>query len=220
MVLGPFASAADTVDVSHGGERYVPLVDPYNAAMHLGHMASYKYALRYAHGRRVLDVGCGTGYGAHYLASYGARRVVAVDVDQVALDYARVAYSHPCVHYQCCDGQRLPFADASFDFVFSSQVIEHMPDTRAFLTEIKRVLEPQGACLIITPNKNLFSPDSGGEPNEFHINEMNLEEFEALGRDVFPDVVFPGMIQDLSQHQGVQPGVGRSGHLVNAFRSR
>jgi len=151
MISGPFASALDVAHVAAGGERYVPLVDPYNAAMHLGHMASYRHALLYAYGRQVLDLGCGTGYGAHYLASYGARQVVAVDVDPVALDYARQAYDHPRVEYQRCDGQRLPYADASFDFVFSSQAIEHVPDPEAFLREINRLLKQNGACLIITP---------------------------------------------------------------------
>jgi ubiquinone/menaquinone biosynthesis C-methylase UbiE len=201
MSLGPFSSEGDIVDIAHRGERYVPQIDPYKAAMHLGHMASYKYALRFAYGRQVLDLGCGVGYGAHYLASYGASRVVAVDVDGVALDYARASYSHPCIHYQRCDGQRLPFADAAFEFVFSSQVIEHMPDTRAFLTEIKRVLKPQGACLITTPNKHLFSPDPAGGPGRFHISEMTPKQFELLGRGVFPGAQMVGIPQNSLQIQ-------------------
>ena len=196
MALGPFASEAGIVNIAHGGERYVPQIDPYKAAMHLGHMASYKYALRYAYGREVLDLGCGVGYGAHYLASYGARRVVAADVDGVTLDYARATYSHPCIHYQRCDAQRLPFADVAFEFVFSSQVIEHMPDTRAFLTEIKRVLKPQGACLITTPNRHLFSPDPSERPCGFHINEMTPQQFELLGRGIFPGVQMVGIPQN------------------------
>ena len=61
---GPFANPEEVSEISNKGERYVPLVYSYNAAMHLGHMASYKLALRYAYGRKVLDLGCGTGYGA------------------------------------------------------------------------------------------------------------------------------------------------------------
>jgi hypothetical protein len=174
-------------------------VNPYNAAMHLGHMASYKHALRYAYDRQVLDLGCGTGYGAHYLASYGARRVVAVDVDPVGLDYARQAYAHPRVEYQCCDGQELPFGDASFDFVFSSQAIEHMPDPEAFLRESSRVLKQDGACLITTPNRLLYSPDPTKGPGEFHISEMSPEEFEAVGRAVFPHLEMAGIPQNCLQ---------------------
>ena len=199
MISGPFASALDVAHVAAGGERYVPLVDPYNAAMHLGHMASYRHALLYAYGRQVLDLGCGTGYGAHYLASYGARQVVAVDVDPVALDYARQAYDHPRVEYQRCDGQRLPYADASFDFVFSSQAIEHVPDPEAFLREINRLLKQNGACLIITPNRLLFSPNSASGTNEFHISEMSPDEFEAVGRAVFPRLEMAGIPQNCLQ---------------------
>ncbi len=201
MALGPFGSEADIVNIAHGGERYVPQVDPYKAAMHLGHMASYKYALRYAYGREVLDLGCGVGYGAHYLASYGARRVVAADIDEMALDYAHAVYFHPCIDYQRCDAQRLPFADAAFEFVFSSQVIEHMPDTKAFLREIKRVLKSRGACLVTTPNKHLFSPDLAEGLGGFHINEMTPKQFELLGRGVFPDVQMVGIPQNSLQSQ-------------------
>jgi len=46
MYYGPFATSEDVSIISNQGERYVPLVDPYSAAVHMGHMASYRYALR------------------------------------------------------------------------------------------------------------------------------------------------------------------------------
>ena len=194
--IGPFAAEADAAGVSHEGERYVPQIDSYNAAMHLGHMATYKHALRYVYSRHVLDIGCGCGYGAHYLASFGAHQVAAVDVDRVALDYARTVYAHARVHYGCNDGARLPFADAMFECVISSQVIEHLADPIHFLIEIKRVLKPGGFCLIATPNKDLFSPNRIGSSNVFHVSEMNLTQFEAMGRAVFPHVEMAGIPQN------------------------
>ncbi len=198
---GPFARAADVAAVSHEGERYVPLVEPYSAAMHLGHMAAYKLAMRYAYDRQVLDIGCGTGYGTHYLASFGARRVVATDIDPIALAYAHTTYSHPRVHHQRSAGTQLPYAAASFDLVVSSQVIEHIANPRYFLKEVRRVLKPTGGCLIATPNKELFSPGDGENPNEFHVSEMSIAEFEALGRSVLPFVECVGIPQNcLVQH--------------------
>jgi len=197
MNHGPFVNAEEVVHVSNNGERYVPLADPYQAAMHLGHMASYKQALRYAYGRWVLDLGCGTGYGSHYLASFGAAQVVAADVDVVAINYARTTYTHPRIHYLRLEGnQALPFVDHAFDFVFSSQVIEHIVDPVGSLHEIRRVLKVDGFCLIITPNKDLFSPGLDESSNEFHVSEMNLSEYEKLGRQVFPHVAMAGIPQN------------------------
>jgi ubiquinone/menaquinone biosynthesis C-methylase UbiE len=193
---GPFASLEHIADVCKSGERYVPSIDPYNAAMHLGHMASYKHALRYAWGRHVLEIGCGVGYGAHYLASFGASLVVAIDKDSAALEYARKAYFHSKVHYQQGSGSRLPFADGAFEFVLSSQVIEHLTSPELFLSEIKRVLKPGGFCLVTTPNKDLFSPRDIEGDNVFHVNEMSLSEFETVGRGVFPKVEMAGIAQD------------------------
>jgi SAM-dependent methyltransferase len=194
---GPFSNAEDVSEVSNEGERYVPLVDPYCAAMHLGHMASYKHALRYAYGRKVLDLGCGTGYGSHFLASFGADRVVAADVDKIALDYARKNYFLDRIHYVQLNGNSgLPFDDQSFDFVFCSQVIEHLSAPPGFLQEIRRILKTGGFCLVTTPNKKLFTPDPDQNPNEHHISEMSFSEYKGLGENIFPLVKMAGIPQN------------------------
>lgn len=176
------------------GERHVPSVRRYNAAMHLGHMAAYREALRYAYGRKVLDVGCGTGYGAFFLASYSVNQVEAIDNFVPALDYARQVYAHPRLNFKEGDALELPYPDESFDFVFSSQVIEHVPSSRRFLQEVHRVLRDDGFCLITTPNRLLFSPGKV-DSNPYHINEMSLNEYLAIGKDLFPRVVIRGILQ-------------------------
>lgn len=176
------------------GERHIPLVKRYNAAMHLGHMAAYREALRYAFGRRVLDVGCGTGYGSFFLASYSANWVEALDIHPGALEYARHVYQHPRLRFHEGDALELPFPDLSFDFVFSSQVIEHVTSSEKFLQEIRRVLRPNGFCLITTPNQVIFSP-AGAETNPHHINEMDLNVYQAIGAAVFPKVHYRGIPQ-------------------------
>jgi len=179
--------------ITNEGERYLPDPYTYNAAMHLGHMASYREALRYSYDRRVLDLGCGVGYGAFWLASYGARQVTAVDLGLVALRYAGAAYSHPRLRYAQADALHLPFADASFDFVFSSQVIEHVSSVEQFMREIRRLLAPGGFCLITTPNKDIFSPY--GTDNPHHPTEMTLHDYREVARGVFPRTWFRGIPQ-------------------------
>ncbi len=192
---GAFATAEDVALVGNNGERYVPLVDPYIAAMHLGHMASYRAAVCYSFGRQVLEIGCGTGYGAHYLASFGAAQVVGLDVEEMALQYARQVHAHTRVRYELGDAEDLPFDNATFEFVFSSQVIEHTASPERVLAEIKRVLKPGGFCLVTTPNKGLFSPLSDRSQNRHHTNEMGLAEFETLGQTFFPRVKMAGVPQ-------------------------
>lgn len=192
-----FHAAGPWLDlVSAQSERYVPLVKPYNAAMHLGHMASYRAALRYSYGQTVLDIGCGVGYGDHFLATFGARQVVGIDVSPQTIDYARQVYQHPRVHYLLGDGLTLPFADGSFDFVFSAQVIEHVASVAAFLAEVRRVLKSTGACLIATPNKLLFTPTGGDSTNIYHLSEMDVTAFQEAMRAVFPHVHPYGIAQN------------------------
>jgi ubiquinone/menaquinone biosynthesis C-methylase UbiE len=179
--------------ITNEGERYLPSPRSYNAAMHLGHMASYREALRYAYGRRVLDIGCGVGYGAFWLASYGAQYVTAVDLSHVALQYGQYAYPHPRLRYVQADALHLPFADASFDFVFSSQVIEHVSSVEQFMREMRRLLTIDGFCLITTPNKTIFSPH--GTSNPHHPSEMTWGDYQEVARRFFPRTWLRGIPQ-------------------------
>ncbi|MCP4157162.1 MAG: class I SAM-dependent methyltransferase [bacterium] len=194
----------EAIKILDKGECYIPLVDPYCAAMHLGHMASYKFALRFAYGRKVLDLGCGTGYGSTFLASFGAAEVVGADIAEEAVDYASKYHKHPAARFiLLTDDKTLPFEDGSFDFVFCSQVIEHIENPESLLKEFLRVLNPGGFALVTTPNKTIFSPhaDEHSSSNEFHISEMNLSQYEKLGRRVFPGIKLAGIPQNC-----VKPG--------------
>jgi ubiquinone/menaquinone biosynthesis C-methylase UbiE len=102
-------------------------------------------------GDRVLDLGCGEGVFSQVAVDAGAATVVGADVARAALDRARSA--HPETDFQLVpfDGP-LPFADTSFDLVWSSEVIEHVADTAAWLSEVRRVLAPSGRLLLTTPS--------------------------------------------------------------------
>src|SRR5262245_24719892 len=114
--LGPFARHGPWVDVvTNTGERYLPLVKPYDASIDLCLLARYREALRHGYGQRGLDLGCGTGYGALLLASRGAARVTAVDLGAEGLTSGATVYRHPRLTYAQADGSRLPFASGSFD---------------------------------------------------------------------------------------------------------
>ncbi len=93
-------------------------------------------------GERVLDVGCGEGRFAAELARAGAR-VVGVDVAEEPLRRARAR--HPELDLRLVDGEgSWELADASFDVVWAGEVIEHVADTAAWLSEVRRVLRSGG----------------------------------------------------------------------------
>lgn len=95
-------------------------------------------------GARILEVGGGTGYQALRLQQAG--------FDVVSIDLAGSIYSDKLVFpVQPYDGRNFPFEDKSFDVVFSSNVLEHVPDLPQMHSESMRVLRQGGFCLHIMP---------------------------------------------------------------------
>jgi ubiquinone biosynthesis O-methyltransferase len=168
------------------GERVIPGqvdVDLWNE-----HLARYAFAARLAAGRRVLDAGCGTGYGSATLAQQ-ALSVTGLDVAPDAIVYAREHYGDSGVRYlegSCC---AMPVADAGFDLVVSFEVIEHLADWQTFLEECRRVLAPGGLLVLSTPNRDAYAEArrlSG--PNPFHTHEFAFDEFASALKARFPHI--------------------------------
>jgi 2-polyprenyl-3-methyl-5-hydroxy-6-metoxy-1,4-benzoquinol methylase len=100
-------------------------------------------------GERVLDVGCGEGRFAVELAHAGAD-VVGIDVAEEPLRRARAR--HPELDLRLVDGEGpWELEDASFDVVWAGEVIEHVADTAAWLSQVRRVLRSGGSLLVSTP---------------------------------------------------------------------
>src|SRR5947209_13439233 len=101
------------------GERLIPGqvdVDLLNE-----HMARYAFAARLARGKRVLDAGCGAGYGSAELA-HTAQTVVGIDVSPDAVTFARANYRLPNLTFEQASCTSLPHAEASFDLVIGFEV--------------------------------------------------------------------------------------------------
>jgi tocopherol O-methyltransferase len=161
----------------------------------------------------ILDVGCGIGGSTLYLANKFAAQAVGITLspvqaqrasdraceNQIALQpWERFAdfQARPGVHFQVTDALATPFADSSFDFIWSMESGEHMPDKRAFLQECYRLLKPGGTFLMATwchrSTDNLAGPLTASEQQ--HLNRLyqlyhlpyviSLSDYTELAREV------------------------------------
>ena len=135
---------------------------------------------------RVLDLGCGAGAFSALAAASGAS-TTGVDVAEAALERARSAYPELEFRLVPFEGP-LPFDDSSFDLVWASEVIEHVADTAAWLSEVRRVLAAGGRLLITTPSHGrlrllVHGIERYSEPQGDHLHLYTLRSLRELLRD-------------------------------------
>lgn len=94
---------------------------------------------------KVLEIGGGTGSQAAALQ----RRGVDITSIEMASSNYRHARAFPLIEY---DGEHIPFQDETFDTLFSSNVLEHVPHLDMFQTEMMRVLKPKGRAIHVMPS--------------------------------------------------------------------
>lgn len=108
----------------------------------------------------VLDYGCGPGHDLVGFSEYSRpSRLVGVDVSSSSIAEARKRLElHPAsrVELTCIapDSTSLPFEDGSFDYIHSSGVLHHVPDLQSVLTELRRLLRPQGRMRVMVYNRD------------------------------------------------------------------
>lgn len=190
----PAASPGGRIDdpfLELTGERTLPGIAHENY-WYRRHEAVYRAAaklLKLTAGDRVLDAGCGEGYGGELLRTEHGVDVVAVDYDALAAGHVRRAY--PALRPLRANLVALPLADVCVDAVVTLQVVEHLWDQPLFVRECARVLRPGGRVLLSTPNRLTFSPD--GTTNPFHTRELDAAELRDLGGEGLADVEVLGL---------------------------
>ncbi len=137
-------------------------------------------------GEQVLDVGCGTGTLAMEVARLVGRagRVAGVDpgTQQIARARAKATRRHVPIEFQIGMIEQLPFPDQSFDVVFSTLMMHHLPTPlkRQGLAEIARVLKP-GGRLVIADFKR--KQERQGRAARFHAGGSSIQDLAALASD-------------------------------------
>ena len=137
-------------------------------------------------GVKIIDLGCGDGVLTYELFKKGAK-TYGIDLSDDAIKFAiwkhRSLGSEASFFVESCTDTH--FGAESFDAAVSSDVIEHLTNPRMLLTEIYRVLKPNGLGVISTPIRFTQEP-----LDKMHTMEWFKEEFKGLVKDVFPIVEF------------------------------
>lgn len=107
--------------------------------------------IRHVWGKRVLDLGCGGGFVTGGMKAAGAREAVGLDIDPGAVAYARAHYPR-CTFCEGAFDTLDPVDLGRFDFVYSSEVIEHVLDVEGYMRFLAAVTRPGAGVFITTPD--------------------------------------------------------------------
>jgi 2-polyprenyl-3-methyl-5-hydroxy-6-metoxy-1,4-benzoquinol methylase len=162
-------------------------------AIHFGH---YAWVPEIAPGAaRILDFGCGSGYGAGYLATLG-KDVCGADISREAVDYAIERY--PGVRFVCAtldkpleENPALQECGIGWDAVVSFEVIEHVEDSLNFVRNAAAIVADDGVVLIGCPNR-LTSFEFNPVFTEDHIHEFTPYQLDQICRMHFRSVELVG----------------------------
>jgi len=152
------------------------------------HLKPYEAISHLVKNKRLLEIGCGDGYGTSYLAEFAAF-ASGIDYDAATVETAKSKYRKPNLAFFCMDALKLNFPDNAFDFICSFQNIEHIPenDLAVYLSQIKRVLVPSGTFAVTTLNLAHACKKAPlrYRKNPAHCKEFTFKELDALLSDYF-----------------------------------
>jgi SAM-dependent methyltransferase len=132
----------------------------------LRRLPHYLYVADLIAGKQVLEIGCGSGEGAKFLADHGAARVVGVDARSARIEQARRRHTAANLSFRHEDLAALEFREHSFDAVFvpDGAALVKRP---ALMRELRRILMPSGVVVVVAP-----SADRGPEANGLSFHQL------------------------------------------------
>lgn len=174
---------------------------------------------------RILEVGGNIGTLAHKLYLKGYKDITSIDVTPSAIEYGKSAYPNIKDHLLTFDGEKIPFADETFDVVMSFDVIEHLHDVDQHFKEVKRVLKKGGKYIFQTPNKiinipwEMLSNRTLTGWRKYHCSLHTLNELKKrISKNGFKGVVSKRSISTQYNKEKMRKALGRPGlFLIQLF---
>lgn len=143
-------------------------------------LARYAVVRRLCHGRRVLDIAAGEGYGASYMMRWGASQVTGVEQSEDAVERARASFGESAtfVRGDLLEADRL-LAGQMFDLVVSLETIQNVADPERFL-QVLRTLAAPGATLVISCPNDAWYFGGARSRSPYHLASYTIEDFRDL----------------------------------------
>jgi 2-polyprenyl-3-methyl-5-hydroxy-6-metoxy-1,4-benzoquinol methylase len=166
------------------------------------HTERYDFAIQHGDPGAILDMACGTGYGAYQIIQsekFANSHVTAVDIDADTIAYCNKRYSSQQIHFVCADVMTYT-SPVLFDTIVSLETVEHLKKPGLFIQKLQSHLKKDGILIISAP----VTPSTDGNPH--HLADFSATRFKKL--------FLPGFLL-LSEFLQVQPYT-----LPGLFRSK
>jgi 2-polyprenyl-3-methyl-5-hydroxy-6-metoxy-1,4-benzoquinol methylase len=173
--------------------RYVPEEQDINGRCARMHKSRYEWLLGVVDvsNASILDFGCGSGYGAGFLAEKGAS-VLGMDISRAAIAYATKTFPRASFRvHDLTDSSLTTQVSERFDIVVSFDVIEHVEKWWTFLENIRALMRQGGVAVVGCPNR-ISHFDFNPFWERFHVQEFTPAQLEWVARTQFDDVTVLG----------------------------
>lgn len=123
------------------------------------HYKFYVFAAQFVKGKRVADVGCGSGYGCELLKQRGAAQVYGCDMSRQSIAFAQSRYGAFAEFTRQSITDMKGYPDDFVDVSISSEVLEHIKEygmEEQAILELKRITRKEGLLVVATPNSEML----------------------------------------------------------------
>lgn len=157
------------------GGKFDEFMSDYDVQQRMKLIFTQLLADKNLNGKTVLEVGCGTGRFSKKIHELGAQLTI-VDIGESLVKNVSETLSCKGIVADACD---LPFEDNTFDFVISSECIEHTPNPESAIIQMCRVCKPSGTVCLTTPNKLWY-------PVLYLSKLLGIRKFAGTENWIFP----------------------------------
>lgn len=137
---------------------------------YLNHRKFYQFVAQFVNNKKVVDVGCGSGYGSKILKESGSISFNGFDISESSIRYAKSHYSNYGAFGISSITDMNQVANNSYDITICSEVLEHIKEynmEQKAIDELKRITKDKGLIIIGTPNSELL------KNHGFSFDEIN-----------------------------------------------